>query len=275
MALLLVGVATSVSAQMATLEAHYMFSEGTGTTTADEVNSNNATITGATWSTDFAAGLYGAGPGSLDFAGGGATYLTAPDIAGLNVGTGSVSISFLMKTTVDPGADFVYLMKGTVTAGDYPGSQGSRYRVYSKASDIRLEVDDDSTATSVKIQYQVPFTVAGTYDLKGGDWNHVVTILDRSLKEIRIYVNGLSVTTAMGGSYGNAWDDACANIDDTGNVPLLIGDAWAHDASFEGSLDDVRIYSGVLTEAEVQTMYVAPTPTPPNDAGVQHWEIFN
>ncbi len=86
--------------------------------------------------------------------------------------------------------------------------------------------------------------------MNDGDWHHVVGVWESdSLR--KIYVDGVyqagSTTTKTIGTI-NRW--AIGRIaDDDGSFTL-----WNQD-NFEGSLDEVQVYSGALTAAQVRTLY--------------------
>jgi|GEM_PF-5664320 len=76
-----------------------------------------------------------------------------------------------------------------------------------------------------------------------GKWHHVVGVYDGS--KVYCYFDGVK------GSEADA-PTALTNV----NTPLEFG-RWRGSAaeSFEGSMDDVRVYSGVLTASQVTTLY--------------------
>lgn len=79
-------------------------------------------------------------------------------------------------------------------------------------------------------------------------WTHVIWTYDGSVGggTYTIYVNGVSVAT-LGG--------AGAAIVYTGTDPFIIGDLTSHSGSTNGYLADVRIYSRVLSQAEISEIF--------------------
>ncbi|MDP2668718.1 MAG: LamG-like jellyroll fold domain-containing protein [bacterium] len=83
-------------------------------------------------------------------------------------------------------------------------------------------------------------------------WAHVVVTYDKANagNQPSFYVNGSSVaSSAITSPAGTAADDSAVNA--------YIGDRSASDNSFKGSLDDVRVYNGILSPAEIQIIYDA------------------
>jgi len=81
-------------------------------------------------------------------------------------------------------------------------------------------------------------------------WNHVVmTYSDTAASRvIRLYVNGVEVTYSV-----QTASAATTGSDADGN--LLVGDDSTLIRSFDGKIDDVRIYNRALTEAEIKRLY--------------------
>ncbi|MEF8856354.1 MAG: LamG-like jellyroll fold domain-containing protein [Haloplanus sp.] len=77
-----------------------------------------------------------------------------------------------------------------------------------------------------------------------GEWTHIVVTRGVADANATVYVNGSEVTTA-------AWQLPSDN-----DRPLFIGDrADDEGPPFNGLIDDVRIYSRVLSASEVQSLY--------------------
>lgn len=84
------------------------------------------------------------------------------------------------------------------------------------------------------------------------EWNHICVVRDSSLTKVKLYVNG--VFYAEGYYSNNAQKASSGNLQ-----KLRIGGAgsWWSDSSFEGDIDDVRIYNRVLTSDEIWQIYTA------------------
>ena len=90
-----------------------------------------------------------------------------------------------------------------------------------------------------------------------GQWVHVAGVIDRSgsagSAQVRVFVNGVAAGTAA----------VRAGPALSFSNPLLIGRALENNSSyalFEGSIDDVRLWSAARTAAQIQTAKDAPLP---------------
>ncbi len=117
----------------------------------------------------------------------------------------------------------------------------------------------------------VPTLIAGSGPLVTGEWQHVAATWDGTT--MRLYLNGEEV-----GSLAKGGDDVATDS----SVKVAIGsqpsDAFATDVShiskfFDGFIDDVRLYSGALSQDEIQVLMegsggypFAYGPTPPDGA---------
>lgn len=86
--------------------------------------------------------------------------------------------------------------------------------------------------------------VIGTTDLRDGRWHHVVSVYDGSGRgsadSIRLYVNGKR--EPISASRENEIDTL---VGEAGSSPCLIG------ALFEGTIDELRIFEGILPESAI------------------------
>lgn len=82
-----------------------------------------------------------------------------------------------------------------------------------------------------------------------GEWTHVAATFDESLGEVRMYIDGAAVLVA------STTVDLAPNGD-----RLLIGSNWEGFKSWEGALDDVRLYDVALGDDEIAALA-----TPPSD----------
>ena len=197
----------------ATLVAAYAFNEGTGTTVYDSSgNGNNGTITNATWTT---SGKYG---DALVFNGTNAL-VTIPDAASLHLTTGMT-----LEAWVDPS---------TVTSA-------WRDVIYKGNDDYWLE------ATSTKSKFPAAGATVGTSDvatygtaaLKASTWAFLTETYNGST--LSLYVNGTQVLSlAEAGNIATSTD------------PLQIGGDSIYGQYFKGTIDEVRVYNGALTAAQI------------------------
>ena len=87
-----------------------------------------------------------------------------------------------------------------------------------------------------------PFCISTT-DPQAGEWYHVAFTYDMAAGELKTYVNGVLEGTA------EKSDPIQVKVDNH----LAIGaDIGADDRVYNGSVDEVAIYSRALTEAEIQ-----------------------
>ncbi len=116
------------------------------------------------------------------------------------------------------------------------------------------------------------FTVSSLNTLNDGNW-HQVTATYAPSGFFALYVDGVLQGTNSGipGDYGGYWKLGGYN---------LAGWPNASDGYFSGTLDDVRIYSRVLSAAEAKSLYQSggatrlAQPTQPNQSGlVGYWKF--
>ena len=235
----------TTSSGIANLMAAYPFDEGTGTAVADvSGNGNNGTTSGATWTN---AGRYG---NALAFNGTGSV-VNIPDSPTLHLATAmtleawvfpTAAISF-WKDIVYKGNDNYYLMAGSTPFG-YPAMGG----IFGSNGVV----------------------TRGTTTLPTNAWTHLAGTYDGAT--VRLYVNGLEVSSvAQTGSIL------------TSTNPLQIGgDRFFPLQSFQGWIDEVRVYSVALTPAQIQwdmnTPVASLTNAPPlidadGDGLADAWEI--
>ena len=83
------------------------------------------------------------------------------------------------------------------------------------------------------------YTTKSSIPINNGTWRHIVLTRDHTLGEFKIYIDGvLNVSgTITGGVIGNGYS-SIGRIENTGE-------------EFDGQLDEVRVYDGILTDAEV------------------------
>lgn len=107
----------------------------------------------------------------------------------------------------------------------------------------------------------VPVTTATYLD---GRWHHMALVVDRSAGTARVYVDGVNVPiqknvpgTECGTVSGDSLSldiSACTSATATGGN-LRFGANSAGGERWDGSLDDVRIYSRALSASEVASLY--------------------
>jgi hypothetical protein len=195
--------------------AAYSFNEGSGTTVADASgNGNNGTLSGTAWS---AAGKYG---NALSFSGTSArvTIADAPSLRLTNAMTLEAwvkpsTVTAAWRDVIYKGNDNYYL-EGTTGNSGRPAVGGTF-----NGADANLY---------------------GTAALSVNIWTHLAGSYDGTT--LRLYVNGVQVSTVNQ-----------AGLLQTSNNPLQIGGDSIFGQTFQGLIDEVRVYNRVLTASEIQT----------------------
>jgi hypothetical protein len=97
--------------------------------------------------------------------------------------------------------------------------------------------------------------ISGKRNVNDGKWHHVVGVYDGA--RMSLYIDGaLDVSSEASGEIG------------TNNWSVLIGaneEMAQPDRSFDGLIDDVRIYDYALSEAEIKALYGGQGPGPTAD----------
>lgn len=107
-------------------------------------------------------------------------------------------------------------------------------------------------AFNVRDQTANSMVIYGPTSKTDGSWHHLVGVLDREGGRLRLYVDGIQVTSAPLGSLGL--------ISDIG-IPVNIGGQyrfWTSDYRYvQGLIDEVAIYRGALSDGRVRAHYDA------------------
>jgi hypothetical protein len=223
----------------AALTHYYTFDELTGTTASDSgstpANGSLAANTGtpATPFTFDANAVPGVSAGSLKFESAERDAILLPD-GTFAFGTSDFTVAMWIKRTE----------VGTVNEGLWgqdssaTGAAGSTWaRV--QGDDVRFLVDHGATATDV--------VVADT--LTSTDWLHLTFV--RRLDKLEIWVNGVGTVSS-----GNL----PANYDINGTTGAGIGRYLAANTlTFNGAIDDFRVYDAALSASEIQTLVPEPS----------------
>jgi hypothetical protein len=164
--------------------------------------------------------------------------------AGLNTGLGSFTVSFWMRLDAGvtdarrvvnkwlSGTDLGWLIDVNSDAGG-GNSTGS----------LRFRMDDDVNN----------FQTYVTAGLAQNTWYHVVARVDRQSHRFRFYVNGAAVGTEQStASVVRVLDNN--TVLGIGTIPSTAG------KYFKGNIDDVRLYSIALTDAEISALYAGTAP---------------
>jgi hypothetical protein len=209
------------------LVAAYGFDEGSGTTVGDSSgNGHTGAISGATWTV---SGKYS---GALSF-NGTSSYVS---VSNPNLPTGDFTWSAWISPNRTDGFRTIMESAGLDA---HPGG---------------LEVDIDTGRIVIYSNGGNPLTSAAI--IPTGVWSHVA--LTRSGSAIKLYISG--------NQDPNTGTDGAAH--DFGGCALTIGMDYDSDCTgnlngyFEGIIDEIRIYSRALSQAEIQSYMNTPI-TPP------------
>lgn len=202
-------------------QAYYRMGESSGTTLTDSKGTQNGTIAGSGVTYGVTGALNGDANTALTFD---ATSnpATVADTAGLPMDLGDVlSVEFWVKRSATQGANQQIVNKGT-------GAYQVRFN-----SDDSISLLKDGSGI---VKSNVAITDSTT-------WHHVVCTKNGSAA--KVYVDGADVSQAQ-----NA-----ATLGNSANV-LRIGHATGAGADrFPGSLDELALYNGELSAAEVLEHY--------------------
>ena len=222
---------TSVKAALIdNLVSYWKLDESSGDA-ADSHGANTLTNTGVV----FSAGKINNG---ADFERGDLTdILTITDTTqtGLDI-TGDIAISAWLKVETAPGNTEQYHIVNKFLS---TGNQRSYFFNYSDVGGTkRLQFTagkgDDSESLNV------------SHDLGTGVWHHIVMSWKATTSTLTVYVDGSSVGTAVG-TYTSLF---------SGTSNFSIGDSQPGAGNiFDGMIDEVGIWSRVLTSDEVTSLY--------------------
>jgi hypothetical protein len=208
----------TVRAQTNSLVAAYSMNEGTGTRLNDlSGNSNDGTISGATWTT---SGRFG---DALSF-NGSTSWVTIYDSNSLDL-TNAMTLEAWVRPTATQNNWRAIILK------ERPA--GLSYVLYA--------FDDTSRPPAVYVNTgSGDLAAAGSSQLPLDTWTHLAGTYDGST--VRLYVNGGLVSSrAVSGNI----------LTSSGALRLGGNSIWGE--YFQGLIDEVRIYKGVLSQTEIQS----------------------
>lgn len=220
-----VTITSNNQAAAAGLVSHWKFDEGSGTTAADSGNStNNGLLAGAAaWS----AGRYGTG---LEFVNGG-SYMSA-GVAGFSFTQGTIAFWYKPNYNTNNTAGVTHEL---LTVGPYTYTPGG-IRIFNNREYQDIRITHNGGGADL---------LSGT-DLLANQWYHIVYTWNSATGSRNYYLNSLLNKTASVAP----WTPV------TTPKQIYIGKAADSAAVANGTLDDVRIYSVVLSPAEVRSLYV-------------------
>jgi len=200
---------------------HYAMDEGSGDVAGDDsLNALDGAIVGASW-----AG------GALDFGGDG-DYVVNEDIGPIMNNLNAMSVSLWIQS------DVINTDKGFIIFEDPSGADRRGFRYDSSGA---------SGGGDDVIKYGVSTASASEEDespsnLETTDWQHLIMTWESGVG-LKLYVNGIPTAP----SYKDTVESGVLS----GYTKLLVGKGGkdgAADASWDGRIDDVRVYNYALTE---------------------------
>lgn len=202
------------------IASHSCATGGTGNTCDASGNNNHGTDTGTMTDSDYVGGKYGS---ALDFD---ATddYVTAPDSTSLEI-TGSQTITAWIKPRSFGEGGFGNI----VTKND--------------TQDFRLYLRSSSSGMAYAAQGS-SFVSSNSNIVTLNTWQHIALVNDSVSDTVTFYVNGIP----QGSSAYVYAPTGSAN-------PLIIGNDTLQARTFDGLIDEVRVYNRTLSPAEVQKLY--------------------
>jgi hypothetical protein len=236
---LLLGCSTGVMATVNPV-AHWSFDNPLDLGHDDSGNGHNGNVVGATTST---AGSWGNAE-NFD----GASYLNVADAPGLNP-TSAITITAWFKAD-----SFTSMWPNIVSKRNNDGSHGYCMEIQ------QVSEGNPCAGFAVELEGQGlrghPVGV-GVPKLNPGDWYFLAGVYDGVTISMNLYhgINDLSSLVVTSANYSG-------NIVPSSN-DLMIGNANIYGSrSFDGAIDEVRIFDRAITSAEVKNLYLYNTPEP-------------
>ena len=196
------------------------------TTQPDSKGSNDGTVSGATYT---ASGKINGGY-SFD----GTNDRVSITGAALKAISGSFSVSLWMKDDSSTEAFAHCIGRGTWQSGAWHIQRDPNDRSGSSGNSVRL----------LMFSSGINEVYATTQVFGTGNWHHIVITYDSSDRGMEIYIDGSSEGTATKG-------DTFA----TSAYETRIGEQPDGNRDFKGYIDEVGIWTRVLTSAEVTSLY--------------------
>ncbi len=168
---------------------------------------------------------------------GDADYVSFDDSDDLDIGTGSLSISFWARATEVTGSTELPISNGHGSAGcDGPNRNGYQIRRTASVYDF-LICDFDAIG-------QTKYVRADFGSTSDGVWHHIVSVYDRQEDVMMIYKDGaLEESKPVGLESSEVRYPGALTIGGFGSA-----------GSFVGQIDDVRIWNRALTSADIDEL---------------------
>jgi len=218
----------------------WKFTDGSGTTVTADVGPNG-TISGATWVTGKSGSGY-----ALSFDGTNDTLLSASNVT---YGTDVVTVTCWVKCPqTQMAASWINIVRSSeqIKSQDHPGWTMSAKGGYS----YNLEGIIKSSSWGAGDPLRAEYDSSGLFP--DDVWTHVAMVFDAPANsnagEIKIYVDGSLVSTTIGRNTKTVSANYTADTIRVMFCPHL-------SYYTEGSIDDLRIYSGELDATQIAAVY--------------------
>ncbi|MBD5266471.1 MAG: T9SS type A sorting domain-containing protein [Bacteroides sp.] len=156
----------------------------------------------------------------------------------IDFGDKSFTIELWMNSTTT--SNCYLLNKGVISPSNGSGNwYGIEYKDNKGVKELRFAVDDNINKKQIE--------VTGAEKYFDGEWHHVVAARDAVAKRLFLYVDGELVAED---------DDPTVSISSPGE-PLVIGDVTAFDNPYNGLIDELSIYRGVMSASKVKEHFEA------------------
>ncbi len=212
--------------QEATLMAYYSF-ENVGASTPNSVFGEATAKNGDGEPTDGASGK------ALHL--NGSNYYIQEAYDALDFGADSFTLGLWIRST-DDAAYIVH--KGSIAANASTGATGNWVGIEVKNNAFKFAIDDDKTKTG--------FDVAEASQWLDGRWHQIVLVRNTQTQQLMAYIDG---------QLKGEGTDATGAIN-CAKEALVIGNVNVNfDNGFKGDIDELKIYRGALTSAQIKEQY--------------------
>ena len=176
-------------------------------------------------------------------------YLSAADSTALDFGTGSFTVALWVRPASTTSQYRVINKWNTANQQGWLMDINTTTGGGASAGALRFRVDSDvDPANAQSVEVAAP-NALGT----GTGWRHLAAVVDTTGDRVTIYVNGNQVGTTQTGM---------TTLGDVSNAaPLHVGPLPTQtERSFNGDVDEIRLYNVALTEAQVRTLVATAPP---------------
>jgi hypothetical protein len=167
-------------------------------------------------------------------------FVTVPDQAALNFGTGDFTIEANFRSSVSQPN-----YAGIVAKAGSGANVGFQLVLYNNR--IAAEISNGSTS------FGVSNGLIGATVLTDGNWHHLAMVVTRSLNQVQLFVDGNVEATLING--------AVSGLDVNSTSSLLIGVERTYGIKTNGNLDEVRLWNVARTRCDIISYQDCEIPT--------------